>query len=37
MVIRFWNNEVLSNLDTVLNVIYEKLKDHPSPLKGEKE
>ncbi|WP_283745739.1 DUF559 domain-containing protein [Sideroxydans sp. CL21] len=39
-VVRFWNNEVLENLDGVLEVIVEKLKstpntDIPSPMQGE--
>jgi very-short-patch-repair endonuclease len=39
-VVRFWNNEVLNNLDGVLEVIMEKLKskpnsDIPSPMQGE--
>lgn len=32
-VIRFWNDEVLKQLDSVLDVIYSKLVDpHPNPL-----
>ncbi len=39
-VVRFWNNEVLNNLDGVLEVIMEKLKSAPysnipSPMQGE--
>ena len=30
-VIRFWNNDVLENLDGVLNVIEEALENSPSP------
>ena len=30
-VIRFWNNDVLENLEGVLTVIEEALKDRPSP------
>jgi very-short-patch-repair endonuclease len=30
-VMRFWNNDVLENLDGVLRVIEEALKDKPSP------
>jgi very-short-patch-repair endonuclease len=41
-VLRFWNNEVLKNMDGVLEVIREKCLKHPTPpvkgggLKGEK-
>jgi len=34
-VIRFWNNEVLKNLEGVLHVLAEELKKSPSPLAGE--
>jgi len=30
-VVRFWNNDVLNNLDGVLSVIMEKLTDLPPP------
>lgn len=30
-VLRFWANEVLSETERVLDVIYEKLKEHPLP------
>ncbi len=30
-VMRFWNNEVLQNLDSVLETILQKLLTHPSP------
>jgi very-short-patch-repair endonuclease len=40
-VIRFWNNEVLQEIDAVLNAIYFALADSPSPqlspLTGERE
>ncbi|MFH1874713.1 MAG: endonuclease domain-containing protein [Pseudomonadota bacterium] len=30
-VLRFWNNEVLQNIEGVLEVILKACKDHPSP------
>ena len=30
-VIRFWNNEVLSEIEAVLSIIYDSLMDPPSP------
>ncbi len=34
-VIRFWNNEVLENMEGVLSVLVEALKETTSPLAGE--
>jgi very-short-patch-repair endonuclease len=40
-ILRFWDNEVLQNLDIVLDVIWKVLSDHPPPnplpsMEGEK-
>ncbi|MFH1158079.1 MAG: DUF559 domain-containing protein [Pseudomonadota bacterium] len=34
-VIRFWNNDVLENMEGVFSVLVEALKETPSPLAGE--
>lgn len=33
-VMRFWNNDVLEKCESVLNLIYQKVNPHPSPLPG---
>jgi len=33
-VLRFWNNDVLQNTESVLEVIYNQLLPHPNPLPG---
>ncbi len=34
-VMRFWNNEIMINLNGVLEAIYHALTTHPSPARGE--
>ena len=34
-ILRFWNNDVIENIENVLNVILETLENSPSPLVGE--
>jgi len=31
-VLRFWNNEVLNNIEGVIETVFNELKEHPSPL-----